>query len=69
MNPHHVKTWEQVQAWLMSKGFSPTHNVVEGGRIWVSKSKRHMIVPDHMDGFYPDFFWDDLVRRAEKIVP
>lgn len=69
MNPNQVKTWEEVEAWLTKKGFVPTHETVDGGRIWRSKSKRHMIVHDHVDGFYPEFFWDSLVRRAEQIVP
>lgn len=69
MNPHRVKTWEEVEAWLRSKGFVPTHETVDGGRFWRSKSKRHIIVPDHVDGHYPDFFWTDLARRVEAIVP
>lgn len=69
MNPHQVKTWAEVEEWLREKGFVPTHERVDGGQIWRSKSKRHMVVPDHVDGFYPDYFWNDLVRRAEKIVP
>ena len=69
MNPHQIKTWESVESWLRSKGFVPTSNTIDGGRYWRSKSGRHMIVPDHVDGFYPDFFLADLIKRVEQIVP
>jgi hypothetical protein len=69
VNPHQVKSWEAVEGWLKSKGFTQTSEKVEGGRIWRSKSKRHIIVTNHVDGFYPEFLWADLVKRVEKIVP
>lgn len=69
MNPHQVKTWQEVEAYLLKKGFIPTPEIVLGGRIWRSKSKRHITVPDSVDGHYPDFFWVDLVKRVEQIVP
>jgi len=69
VNPTKVKTWDFVEGWLKSKGFTRTTETVLGGRYWRSKSGRHIIVPDHVDGFFPDFFWDALVKRVEKIVP
>jgi hypothetical protein len=70
VNPHQVKTWEEVESWLRSKGFVPTPNLAPaGGRYWVSKSKRHIVVPNDIDGFYPDVLWQDLYRRAQQIIP
>lgn len=69
MNPVQVKTWGSVEAYLTSKGFTITADKVDGGRIWRSKSKRHIIVTNPIDGFYPDFLWDDLVKRVQQIVP
>lgn len=71
MNPHQVRTWEAVEQWLRSKGFVPTQHVVEGGgaTLWRSKSGRHLSVPDHIDGMYPEYFFNDLWRRARQIVP
>lgn len=69
MNPAQVRTWESVEAFLRSKGFVPTQQLYDGGRIWCSKSKRHMNVQDHVDGFYPEVFWNDLVKRVAQIVP
>lgn len=68
MNPHKVKTWEEVQDWLKAKGFTRTENTVDGGRYWRSKNGRHIIVTDPTDGFYPDFIWADLVKRIDKIM-
>jgi hypothetical protein len=69
VNPRQVKTWESVEEWLKSKGFTQTTEKVDGGKIWRSKSKRHIIVTNHTDGFYPDFLWKDLVKRVDAIVP
>lgn len=69
MNPSQVRTWETVEGWLKSKGFTKTHEKVDGGWFWRSKSKRHIIVPDHVDGYYPDFFWKSLKKRVDAIVP
>lgn len=69
MNPFPVKTWEEVEEHLKRKGFTPTSDVVPNGRYWRSKSRRHMVVPDHIDGMYPDYLWNDLVERVEAIVP
>lgn len=69
MNPAQVKTWEFVERYLASKGFVQTSETVDGGRIWRSRSRKHMIVTDHVDGFYPEFLWNDLVRRVAEIVP
>jgi hypothetical protein len=69
VNPHQVKSWESVESWLKTKGFTATHETVDGGRFWRSKSKRHIIVTDSVDGFYPDFLWQDLVKRVNEIVP
>lgn len=69
MNPYQVKTWGQVEAWLEKKGFVPTSETTDGGRFWRSKSKRHLVVPDHVDGYYPDYLWVDLYERAMQIVP
>lgn len=70
MNPGQVKTWKDVETWLIGKGFTKTHERAEGGGyFWRSKSKRHIVVPDDIDGFYPDFFWRDLYRRVMDIVP
>ncbi len=69
MNPSQVQTWESVEAWLARKGFVKTNVRGEGGYLWRSKSKKHIVVPDDIDGFYSDYFWRDLQRRANQIVP
>jgi hypothetical protein len=69
VNPVQVKTWGDVEAWLVSKGFTKTQERGEGGYFWRSKSKRHIVVPDDVDGYYPDYFWHDLHRRVMDIVP
>jgi hypothetical protein len=69
VNPGQVRTWESVEAYLQSKGFVPTQQLVDGGRIWRSKSNRHMAVPEHVDGFFPEVFWIDLIKRVAQIVP
>lgn len=70
MNPQQVRAWEEVESWLRSKGFVPTYiAAVGGGQIWQSKSKKNIVVPDPIDGFYPEVFWNDLVRRANLIIP
>lgn len=69
MSPGRVRSWDEVEAWLRSKHFVPTNDLYPGGRFWRSKSKRHLMVPDAIDGFYPEFFWADLVQRANDIIP
>ena len=69
MNPHQVKEWANVEKWLESKGFVKTPDRINGGQVWRSKSRRHIIVPDAVDGFYPEYFWNDLVERVDAIVP
>jgi len=70
VNPNQVKTWAEVEGWLYERGFTPTSETTDdGGRIWRSKSKRHLVVPDHIDGYYPDYLWKPLVERAMQIVP
>lgn len=70
MNPNQAKTWESVEQWLKSKGFVPTSEYTDdGGRFWRSKSRKHIIVPQHIDGFFPEYFFTDLERRVNDIVP
>jgi hypothetical protein len=56
-----IKSAEELEAELRSKGYEPTEHRTRTGRVWRSKlTGKHIIVPDSYDGYYPDFILNDI---------
>lgn len=72
MNPRRVKTQAEVEEELRAKGFAPTQHHLGTGRVWRHEGTgRHIIVPDPVDGMYPDAIirdMRDLVIDTKRIV-
>ena len=52
---------------LKAKGLKPTKRETETGRFWVHPSGRHVQVPNHVDGMYPEFMMDHLRAVLEEL--
>jgi hypothetical protein len=58
----------QVEARLQALGFEPTKERTATGVFWCRKSDgRHLLIPDSVQGFYPDWMLADLEKEIGKI--
>lgn len=65
-----VVSEDDVHKRLAASGFEATGNRVATGEYWRSKSTgKHLLVPDSVQGFYPDWLLKDLEARIGKISP
>ena len=65
-----VVSEENLQAILRARGFEPTEERTATGRFWRSaETKKHVLVPDSVQGFYPDWLLSDLEEITGKIDP
>jgi hypothetical protein len=61
-------TEAQVTTKLKEFGYSPTDSVTATARFWRHKErKRHLMVPNSADGYYPDWLLHEVVARARLI--
>lgn len=62
--PSNTEIWGR----LRELGFSETAHHTGTGRIWVhDETEQHLLVPNSVQGYYPDWIFDVLLQRAERI--
>lgn len=65
-----VVSEDKLQQVLRARGFEPTEVSTATGRFWRStETKKHILVPDSVQGFYPDWLLADLEEITGKIDP
>jgi hypothetical protein len=65
-----VVSEEQLKQILGKRGFEPTDERTATGRFWRSRDTgKHVLVPDSVQGFYPDWLLADLEGITGKIDP
>jgi len=64
-----VATVGDVEDALLGKGFEPTEHYTATGRYWKhSGTGRHLLIPQSVQGYYPDWMLQDLVWDLGEIV-
>ncbi len=65
-----VATKQEVENVLRERDFDPTTLTTATGRFWRHKvTSRHVLVPDSIDGYYPDWLLYDLMSHIGEILP
>lgn len=68
MNPDKVTSEVELQARLMAQGFTPTDERTETGTFWVHTSGAHVLVPDALFEYYPNWMTGDLYSAVDRIL-
>ena len=64
-----VPSRDEIEGRLRELGFSETAYRVDTGCIWRhDASGQHLLVPDSVQGYYPDWIFNALLMRAEDIA-
>lgn len=61
-----VREAEVVES-LKKAGFTKTTKTTATGTYWRSKAGRHLLVPESVQGFYPDWLLNDINERLHKL--
>lgn len=64
-----VVSREQLEERLEALDCEPTGIRLETGELWKAASGRHFIVPDSIQGYYPDWLLWDLEEIIGTISP
>lgn len=65
-----VLTEGDLEQVLRDRGFRPTTFKTATGRYWCdAQGLRHVLVPDSLDGYYPDWMLYELEARVGVIAP
>lgn len=63
-----VPTEGEIQGRLLELGFTKTARSTDTGTFWKhGKTGQHLLVPDSLEGLYPDWLFDKVLLAAEEI--
>lgn len=58
----------EIQGCLRDLGFTETAQKTATGTFWKHESGAHLLVPASIDGYYPDWIYNEVLLKAEKIA-
>ena len=63
-----VPTETDIKGRLREIDFTETAHKTRTGVFWRHESGVHLLLPTSIDGYYPEWIYDEVLLRAEKIA-